>query len=82
MITSTFRPNTGNTDDKTFDEMAAAEAVYGTGSDAPQFVVISGEVFPRDPATGDLGDPLVAGAFPAEQRFRRLAGTLDIQLVS
>lgn len=79
MLSSTFTPATSNADDQTFDQIKAADdAVFGSGSDEPTFVVLDGVVYRRELSTGDLPTVVQPGDPEASQHFRRLHGTLVI----
>ena len=78
MIKTTFTPaSTENPDSIPFADAAANSGVYGSGSDAPEFFSILGNVFRRNPDTGDVLNEI---ADDGVRKFRRIAGELEVSI--
>jgi len=77
MITTTFTPATTNDDTLAFPEVAANDGVYGSGSEAPEFFSLGGNVFKRDATTGAFGGEV---SDDGVRKFRRIPGQLEIAI--
>lgn len=82
-MNSVFKPNTSG-QGVSFSEVVKSDGVYGpAGTTDPRIVVLAGVAFERDSVdTGNLTGQIDPNSVPAEARFVKLPGTLELTLVS
>lgn len=79
---STWKPNT-SADLLNFSQINGSPGVYASGVDDPQFITRTpGVTVELDSTLSDTGPALTDSSFPADQKFRRLAGVLTTEFAS